>query len=668
MTDILHIDMETRSRADLKKVGPHRYAADPSTEILMMAIALNDETPVLWVNPKYRLKGGIMASCKRADELVEMLHSCQIYAHNMMFEEAMLRWRGAEDLRVMMPPTDNLRCTLAMARRAALPLSLKLLAETLGVSGKDEAGRDFIRMFSLPKKSGEFADPHTNPVEWEGFGRYCIQDVVAEQGIHRELKAFEFRGSLLRTWQFDRVMNHTGVPVNVTALRNAEKILAEAETKAVAEFRELTGLNPTQRDKVLAWLRERGYGPESLEAVEVDEMLENEHFKTNYPVAYRALELRKYTSFAAVKKIRTMLDCQIDGRVYGTMNFYGAGPGRWTAALIQPQNFKRATLDCTDEIYDMICKGCSTQDLELLYGNPIEAIASSIRHFIHVPGQSMYDADYSAIEARIVCWLAGQEDALEAYRKNEDAYVKMAALIFSKKEKEISKMERWLGKQTVLGCGFSMGAQKFFDQCQTLARKFKIKGINVTEELATKSVTAYRERYAKVKELWYSCDRAARNAILNPGKRFAAGPKLSFFVYRIGKIDFLIMRLPSSRSIVYPWPKLEVCGPDDDRPVITFFGELPKQPNKWGRIKTYGGKLVENATQGTAADCMGHGAANAMDAGFEIPMLVHDQALAMEEEKLSLDQFVNALTSMPEWADGLPLAAEGDVVPYYKKL
>ena len=279
----------------------------------------------------------------------------------------------------------------------------------------------------------------------------------------------------------------------------------------------------------------------------------------------------------------------------------------------------------------------------------------------------MYDADYAAVEARIVCWLAGQADALQRFRDNIDSYVLMASTIFGKETRDVTKDERWLGKQTVLGCGFQMGDEKFLNQCVEKAEQYGIKGISVTPELAKKSVQGFREDYDQVQQLWWDTDRAARNAILHPGRTFKAGPFLKFCVVQTGGIPFLVMRLPAGRSIVYPYPALEENPKKPGRTDITFFGKLPMKSGKWGRVKTYGGKLVENATQGTAADIMAHGACNAIDRGFDVLTLIHDQALGADDGR-DVEEFCAALTDTPAWAAGLPVKAEGKVVPYYLKL
>lgn len=263
------------------------------------------------------------------------------------------------------------------------------------------------------------------------------------------------------------------------------------------------------------------------------------------------------------------------------------------------------------------------------------------------------DADYSAIEARIVNWLAGQEDALEEYRRGVDRYVGMASLIYRVPAAQVNRHpQRFVGKQTILGCGFGMGPPKFRNTCWTMGRYDLPKGLEFT------AVEGFRAKHRKVVSFWYDTERAAKNAILKPGMIFPAGKKLQFLVKDLEGTKFLLMRLPSGRKLAYPRPRL--CG---DR--IAFFGNV--KGATWGDVSTWGGTLVENATQAVAADVMAQGSHNAEKEGYEIATLIHDQALAYHRDGQTSGEFVRLLTDLPSWADGLPIEAEGAVVPFYKK-
>jgi hypothetical protein len=316
---VVHFDYETRSKADLKAVGAYRYAVDESTEILMCGVSEDGSDEVLlWINPAF----GESPDNEKAEAL---LASADILvAHAAPFEIA-ITW-GANQRRaaspLTLPPLDRFRCTAAVARKAGLPHSLEKAAEALSLSEKkDAAGKALIRFFSLPNSKGTFNAPQDHPEKWAKFCDYCRQDVRTEKAIHAKLKPFELQGSALATFQFDLRMNHRGVPVNVAALKNAQRIIDDVESKVTREFVELTGLNPTQRDAVRFMLDMPNMTGDTVDAAILTE---------TDPKKLRILKLYSKLSYAAVKKVSTMLDWTCpDGRMRGVMKYYGASTGRW---------------------------------------------------------------------------------------------------------------------------------------------------------------------------------------------------------------------------------------------------------------------------------------------------------------------------------------------------
>jgi DNA polymerase len=266
---------------------------------------------------------------------------------------------------------------------------------------------------------------------------------------------------------------------------------------------------------------------------------------------------------------------------------------------------------------------------------------------------SFLDADYSAIEARITCWLAGQEDALQEYRDGVDRYVSMASQIYGIPRERVNKHpQRFVGKSAILGCGFGMGAPKFRVTVKKQGRYELPDGLEFT------AVQGWRAKHKKVVAFWYDMERAAKNAILRKGQRFAVGRFIQFLVKDVEGMPFLLMRLPSGRKLSYPKPRL--CG---DR--IAFFGNTIG--TNWGDISTWGGSLVENAVQAVAADIMAHGSHNAERAGYEVATLIHDQCLTFHKEGQTPERLIELLTDLPSWGAGLPIAAEGGIVPFYRK-
>jgi DNA polymerase len=364
--------------------------------------------------------------------------------------------------------------------------------------------------------------------------------------------------------------------------------------------------------------------------------------------------MKASVNYASVKKVATMIACAgpFDNRIRGMLNHHGTGPGRWTASLVQFQNMKRPTIDNTEGAYKAICEGVSRDMLDLCYGPPLEVISSCIRHFVQDGDRMLNDVDYSAIQARVVAWLAGQEDALEEYRQGVERYKRMASFIYGIPEDQVNKFpQRLVGKEAILGCGFGLGPAKF----RVTVKK---RGYILPLGLEETAVAMWRAKNKKIVSFWYDTERAAKRAIVHKGKAFAVG-KITFLCRDVEGFPFLLLQLPSKRKLAYPKPKIIA-----DR--ITIFGKIG-QSQQWGDVSIWGGTLVENATMGVEADIMFHGLHKAEAADYETFTVIHDQALAYHKPGQTPEEFVELLTDMPSWADGLPIAAEGSLVPFYKK-
>lgn len=448
----VHIDYEVRSCIDLKACGAHRYAVDGSTEILMAGVSEHPlDAPIyLWINPKFAT-ADVLGDNAEAEDL--LARADILTAHSAPFEQA-VTWgaaqRGAASPFKKEPDISKWRCTAAMARRAGLPWSLEKMAEALSLKDqKDAKGKTLIRFFCIPRKDGGFNDPKDFSEKWAEFCSYCVTDVkVEKQGDHK-LKAFELQGQVLEGFLFDLRMNQRGVPVNVTALTNAQKIIDTVEASVTKEFVHLTGVNPTQREKVRLLVGLENMQSETVEAAITDPLIEE---KTR-----KILQLYSKLSYAAIKKVQTMIGWACpDSRMRGVFRWYGASTGRWTAGGPQMQNAKKATKEMrpiTFSAYEAIQRGISSEGIECIYGEPYEVIASSIRHFIHEPSYEMFDADYNAIEGRIACWIAGETEILKAWREGVDLYKRAAAFVFEVPENSIGKGEkRDFGKVAELAC------------------------------------------------------------------------------------------------------------------------------------------------------------------------------------------------------------------------
>jgi DNA polymerase bacteriophage-type len=692
-----HLDYETYSSVDLRKLGHYRYAAGEDTEILMFAIATETGEPVLWVNPGIDPLGtdNMPAVAMLMEALLDP--DALIYAHNAPFEAAISEFRMFEDIGVPAPDIEKWRCTAAMARKAALPPSLEKCAEALGLNQqKDKAGSALIKKFSIPqtvgKRKGERILPSEDPAAFREFCEYCLQDVRTEQAIHQALSFFELAGPDLEAFLLYQQINHRGLPVDTHTLALAADIVGETEQDLASQFRSIVDLNHTQRAKYLEFLAPLGWTEDNLQAATVVEKLEDLSW-ANCPDAVVSLYLKQQLSFAAFKKIDAMLNCVCpDGRVRGTLQWYGAHTGRGSGRLVQPQNFKRPTIKETEKVYARLQAGeLTTSIIREEYGNPLEVVSSCIRHFLHAEdGGTFLDADYASIEARIVAWLSGQDDVVEEYRTGADQYIRMGCRIFPVTEAEELKKKaegegtivRFLGKQAVLGCGFQMGAPRFLDTCNNFGfsiPKDQVEaqmlgtGSNDYEktenamktDLSELAVAAYRKKHHKIAAMWGLIEESAIAAVRNPNKRVAAGSKLYFVCRKVSSKNFLFMYLPSGRFVSYPDPKLEEGKWGGEK--LTYWAQVPGK-SFYGHCSTYGGKLLENATQAVAADVMGAGASEAERGGYQIATLIHDEALAYRTDPdQSVDELCELLCRLPSWADGLPIAAEGFETPFYKK-
>ncbi len=756
---IYHIDFETYSEADLRSFGAYRYASDQSTEILIMAISQGDSEPVVWDC----LRGGDEALALYADAIRP---GNIIYAHNAQFEAAVCKYLAQSTFGFPAPPLDNWRCTAAMARRAAIPASLAQAGAFLGIEqAKDTGGVKLIRTFSIPPR----VMPADDKFAFSEFCDYCIQDVKAETEVGSKLSHFELTGSVLESFRFDMRMNDRGVPVNVAALKKTQKLVEEYTVRLTKKFRAITGLNPTQGAKVKVWMKERGYRFDDMTADSVDASLDS-LTTTLTPEAFEALEIRSKVSYAAVKKIPTMIGAACpDGRVRGSLMWSGAErTHRWAGRIIQPQNFRRPTpgMD-TAKAYYMLNSGAGIDEIESeINANFLEIVASCIRHFIEWPGGDLLQADFSAVEARGAPWLVGGQPKLNMFANGEPIYETMAAKIFGIQVNQVNGEQRFVGKQAELGCAYNMGPAKFRGTCESfkftptdemkskfresylgkisalndqavslresgkqwpgvkdservkgakyllkvnhrgsarvgaiaadadgVSKRIKFPGAPTKQEwtdltydnLALRAVGHWRQENPWMVQAWRSIGDAAMKCVeaAEPGMIWPVegeySNRISFsYAHFSENHSALILHLPGGHELHYPNARigtkkktLEQLAAEKERGYampnkeIQFSG---KQLGRWSEnCSTYGGKLLENATQAVCGDFMAHGAITAEKAGYEAFMLVHDELIGPAKPGQDHETLCELLSTLPPWADGMVLDAEGAKIPYYKK-
>lgn len=725
---IYHLDYETTSECDISSFGAYRYACDPTTRILMFAIARDSEKPVLWTFLEPQSPES-QAARRMLDEALES--GALIYAHNYQFELAVSHYRMVEDIGTKdTPKHENYRCTQAMCRKAAIPESLGNAAKFLGLSEQKEGvGKKLIKIFSdqnvdvtltpppglfdpetiKPMKRGGFtkgAKPKNrksnSPIlddeilwdwqvkvdsemmsvraAWELFMEYCREDVRTEQELHSKLSRFELRGLDLDSFLFDMRMNFRGAPFNRAALEHAQSMIVEFQDRLEARMMRMCELRSGQREKLLEWLRVRGYPEKNLQADTVDEVLANPP-ESMTPLALEVLRHRSLLSFAAIKKIPAALGCLCpDERVRGTKVWHGTRTGRGASRLVQLDNVKKATIKDSAVAYAMICKEHELQWFEDLWNSPLEVFASCMRHFIQLPGgEMMLDADYIGVEARIAPWFCGQDDKLQSILDGIDQYKLMASeVVYNIPYEQVTREQRTVGKPVELQLGYGAGGKGLRNSLRDNH------GVLLELKECNAIVAKFRARFPKYEECWTEIEEAVKSVIRHPniGEVPVAGGKVTFRVGRTAGVPFLVMKLPSGRCMYYPNPtiKPEFKKYDEEDmqgeenawkrekggywiDSISFYGQ---HEGIWRRIHTWGSRLFENICQAIGADLLNYGMLCAEAEGYGIMMCIHDQALAESNGK-SLDGFIEALCRKQPWAETFPLEADGKIVPYYLK-
>lgn len=667
----IHLDFETRSRAKIGDTGTVRYLEDESTMPVIMAIAADDDDPVLWSHESLR---HCSPHDPKSDELLDYLKrglkkEDTVHAFNYLFEHFALLYHFGIEV-----PARNWRCTQILGRIAGYPENLQDLCDQLSFDdGKIEAGKSLLNYFCSPitsgKRKGEFHTIKDDVWKWWELTEYCLQDVVVERECYHILKRYWPVGDARKAFLITHAMNVRGIPINKKVLDHAQSQLDEALDFHVERFVNHVGYKPTQTDQCKQWFQARGYPFESLDkehvaaAMSMPDVMDEE-------TRYWLKEGRSLTP-AAVKKLKkfsTML-CK-DNTIKGVMTFYGAQQtGRWSSKDAQVQNVKRPNKQAI-EFFEELLKGATWDVLEKKYGSFVENLSFSIRGFIGVwPGFA--NADFSSIEARITAWYAQQEDLVEAFATGRKVYEMMAAFVFDMKEEDVAEdsLERHIGKSLVLGAGFGLGEDGF------------ARNAGCEPDIAAKAIQGYREKNYKIVELWRRLTSAAFAAMRNPGKTYNAnphGPPLKFWygplhTRKSGTPEkYLVVALPSGRRIYYLRPRIapkKVPWGDEMRDTIFYLSRDPKT----GRMilrSTWHGTFIENIVQATAADLMMNGAIHAWKDGFDIRMLIHDEANAQRDPsrmEYNAKRLIEKLTILPDWAEGLPLAASGKNVPYYTK-
>jgi len=650
---IANIDFETYSECDIKS-GAWKYAAHSSTEILCLAYCIDTEDIKLWT----------LGSKTPPIDLFEHLERGGLLsAFNAFFEIAIWNKVCVKKLKWPEIQLSQWRCSQAQALAYALPRSLENVALALKLSEKkDTVGRRIMLKLSKPRKptktntSLRFTT-QSNPEEFNKLYKYCKTDVLIERQISQKLKPLSKYEQ--RIWQLTQKINMYGVNVDVSLVNNALALIKETEKSLNSETLRITdGQVDTvsRRDLVLKYIQAQGIQMESYTRASIEETLKRDDIPKNVILLLKIRQTLGLTSTAKYKSLLAYL-CD-DSMIRGLLTYHGATTGRYASSGVQLQNLPRGQIKDQDRCIDLLSSRAFDQ-INKEFKNPFAVASSAIRGCLTArPGYILIAADYAAIEARVLLWLAGDNKALDLFRQNKDIYIDMASDIYKVSPDQVTKEQRQLGKVAILGLGYGMGIAKFKKTCDSW-------GIEITEELATQTVRSYRKKYHRVIEFWGFAENAAKQALLEKRKIINCG-RVQFGA----KDNFLFCRLPSARTLAYPFPKIAdvetswgACSAQ-----ITFEG-VDTFTRKWERTSTYGGKLVENITQAVARDIMVE-AMLQIDATdkYKILFTVHDEIVAETNcDNASVKEFEQLMCSLPNWASECPIKAEGWIGYRYKK-
>ena len=647
----LSIDIETYSSVDIGKCGVYRYAESDDFEILLFAYSL-DYGSVRLVD---LAEGEVIP-----DEVVDWIFDPEVEktAFNANFERTCLsRYFGKECA------PEQWSCTMILSASCGLPMSLAGVGAALGLpedKAKMKEGNDLIRYFCIPcrptKTNGQRTRnlPAHAPDKWEVFRAYNIRDVETENTIRQRLLKWKPDYSEQQLWCLDQRMNDLGVRIDPLLAENAIKIGEQYRDELLAECKQLTGLeNPNSTAQIKEWLEDQ----EGVEVLSLNKKsIADVYASLSDDSTKEVLKLREEFSKSSTKKYEAFLrsNCK-DNHVRGTFQFYGASTGRWAGRLVQLQNLPHDTLPDLDDARTLCLLG-DEEDFECMYPKVQSALSALIRTVI-IPeeGHRLIVSDFSAIEARVIAWIANEEWRIQAFKNGEDIYCASASKAFKVPvvKHGINGELRAKGKVIELACGYggAVGAMK------NVSREAR----DMSDEELADMVARWREASPNIVSLWKSLEEAAIRCIKR-GK-----PSIS----TVGGIRFDIedgvmwMTLPSGRRIAY-WGA--AMGKDRwDRPSITYM-TMNQVTKKWERSESFGGKLTENLVQATARDVLKEALFNLSRAGYDVRATVHDEVIITSPvDKGSLEEVIQLMCKGAKWTNGLPLNADGYYCTSYRK-
>ena len=658
---MIRLDFETRSRADLKKVGAWNYSKHPSTEVLCCAFLIEN---VKGADKIIQWKAGQDWPSGLLDVRIGKLELTE--AHNAFFEFCI--WQNIMVPRHGWPklPVKVWRCSAAQAAAFGLPRSLEGASNAAGLSvTKDMDGRRIMLKMSRPRKptKNDSSEWNENPADFRTLYAYNRTDVETETELSRSIPPLT--EDELRYWKLDQRINRRGVYCDRELVLAALTMIDRLERKADTELADLTGgaiESIGQRDKIIEFCADRLVFLPNLTASTVKETLADPDLDSEVEAI---LSLRQSMAKTSTTKFRAMLDRSdpADGRIRETIRYYGAErTGRWAGMGIQPQNFAQGKFKKQKDVEAIIelVRDGDLDMLELAYGSPMTALSSILRACLcAAPGKTLIAADYKSIEARVLAWVSNTVWAVTMFRRGEDPYKDLAATIYDVDPKEVTREQRDVGKRGVLGLGYQMGAKKFGETCKQY-------GNPITKELANQTVEAYRSKYWAVTEFWKNAETLAKHAVRNKTE-IDMGSQIPITWEYSKRRKVLYCILPSGRRLVYHDPKIGESDRFAGREQLSYAG-INSVSKKWERLHTYGGKLTENIVQAIARDLLAAAMLELERSGFQVVLTVHDEIVAeTTPAKADLDRFIEIMCNAPQWADGLPVKADGWIGRRFRK-
>lgn len=652
---ILHIDIETFSSVELKKSGLYKYVQSPDFEIILFAYAYDDE-PVRVIDC---LQGEVIPLSVLNDlqnpAVIKMAHNAafEFYALSKFYKTFLDQWR----------------CTMVQALYCGFPGSLAGVGEAMGFQEdkkKMGIGKTLIKYFCIPcaatKANGGRTRnyPRHNMQKWELFKSYNYQDVVTEREIYHELCQYPVPEEEWKNWQLDQMINIGGTAIDMELVEGALAISDQIRDELSGKAKDLTGLeNPNSVAQLKKWVEDNsGLEIDSLNKATVAEILSGDPAEGIREV----LKIRRELGKTSVKKYEAMKTCVCeDGRVRGLLQFYGANrTGRFAGRLVQIQNLPKNFLGTLDIAREFV-KHRQIEAVRMIYGNIPDTLSQLIRTAF-VPGEGCHFcvADFSAIEARVLAWMAGEQWRLDVFRTHGKIYEASASAMFGVPIETIAKGQenyklRAKGKVAELALGYGGGAHALVAMGAL--------NMGLTEEELPDIVKRWRASSRRIYDFWYAVERAAQEAI-----EYGVITTLPCGITISRDQNFMFIKLPSGRSLFYRDPQLAPGNYGNKE--ILFMG-LNQTNKKWGRINTWGGKLVENIIQAASRDILCNAMKNLTRAGYKINFHIHDEVILEvpdDDKSKTLDDAIRRMCALPEWANGLPLNAAGfDNAHYYMK-